>query len=378
MAALLLVGSTSLKAQTAEDPFPDVNSTKYQGYMTLTATVKQSETTVLDGIVAIYCGDEMRGKARIGNGAGDPHLAYISVYGENSGDVLYVKVFANGFVYELHPGDLTYEWQGNKGSYSNPYVITLPPVVTLLDRDTDAAVGQKNADIVAASAGTVCDVLLNGRTLYKDGSWNTLCLPFSLTAEQIASSSLAGCTLMELDVTGTYDTDKHTGYDAESHTLYLYFTTASAITAGKPYLIKWESGDEIVTPRFPSVTLASALTDVASTDGKVVFKGTYTTRNFDATNKDILFLGSGNNLYYPENGACIGSQRAYFELNTASAAALRHMVLSFGDGTTMIEDTFSFAESVEETWYDLHGRLLNGRPTTRGLYIMNGKKIAIE
>ena len=34
-----------------------------------------------------------------------------------------------------------------------------------------------------------CDVVLTGRTLYKDGKWNTLCLPFDVT---IADSPLAG------------------------------------------------------------------------------------------------------------------------------------------------------------------------------------------
>ena len=31
-----------------------------------------------------------------------------------------------------------------------------------------------------------------------------------------------------------------------------------------------------------------------------------------------------------------------------------------------------------ERYYDLNGRPINGKPTQRGIYIMNGKKIMIE
>ena len=66
------------------------------------------------------------------------------------------------------------------------------------------------------------DVQLTGRTLAIDGYWNTLCLPFGLTAEQLEASPLAGATLMELDTGGTYD-NRQTGFDATTGTLYLFF-----------------------------------------------------------------------------------------------------------------------------------------------------------
>ena len=36
---------------------------------------------------------------------------------------------------------------------------------------------------------------LTNRTLYKDGEWNTICLPFSLDATQLAESPLAGASI---------------------------------------------------------------------------------------------------------------------------------------------------------------------------------------
>jgi hypothetical protein len=30
------------------------------------------------------------------------------------------------------------------------------------------------------------------------------------------------------------------------------------------------------------------------------------------------------------------------------------------------------------TWYDLNGRKLNGMPTKKGVYIMNGRKVVVK
>ena len=47
-----------------------------------------------------------------------------------------------------------------------------------------------NAEVIAKYDGqSVSKVTLSGRTLYKDGSWNTLCLPFDVALE---GSPLAG------------------------------------------------------------------------------------------------------------------------------------------------------------------------------------------
>ena len=220
--ALLLVGSASLKAQTG-DPFGDVDTYKYQGTMTITAQVKQNGNVVTDAVVAVYQEDELRGKKRVGDGT-HPELAFLTVYGDYTGSPQYLrfKVYTNGMTFECNPNpSITYEFYGSLGTPSNPYVITLP---VSLANDAD------NSDVLATFGGQTCDVVLAGRTLFKDGSWNTLCLPFSLSAEQIAASTdFAAGVVMELDVT------EKNGFDTTNGTLYLYFKTATAIEAGVPY-----------------------------------------------------------------------------------------------------------------------------------------------
>ncbi len=67
-------------------------------------------------------------------------------------------------------------------------------IIIILADDAD------NSEILYENKGKKAQsVTLMGRTLHKDGSWNTLFLPFSLTAEEIAESPLADAVIMELD-----------------------------------------------------------------------------------------------------------------------------------------------------------------------------------
>ena len=222
-------------------------------------------------------------------------------------------------------------------------------------------------------------VALNGRTLYKDGDWNTLCLPFEVTAEQLAVAThpLFGATIMELDVSGIYETDKQTGFDAASGTLYLYFKETTSIVAGRPYIIKWETtGDNLVSPVFIGVTIDATTNNVAFTGGS--FKGTYASHTFESDDRSILFMGSSNTLTWPKSGARIGACRAYFDLGSNSGG-VRGFSLSFGDDEATGIVTMSDVRSqMSDVWYSLDGKKLDGVPTRKGLYINNGRKVVIK
>ena len=99
----------------------------------------------------------------------------------------------------------------------------------LLDDDSAQPVGKKNTDIIASKKGAA-NVMLQDRILYRDGDWNTLCLPFPLTT--FRDTPLEGFTVMELDGTASH---------LDGSTLYLNFTPATSIEAGKPYIVKSNS-----------------------------------------------------------------------------------------------------------------------------------------
>ena len=50
-----------------------------------------------------------------------------------------------------------------------------------------------------------------------------------------------------------------------------------------------------------------------------------------------------------------------------------------GGSTTGIEDVMAgYSEQTDEQWYDLNGRKLQGRPTVKGVYILNGRKTVVR
>ena len=259
----------------------------------------------------------------------------------------------------------------------------VPTTPLVLDNTSD----NSSAIATAATNGGYYDMTLSNRTLWKDGAWNTLCLPFN--ADLIGD--LADATLMELDVTGKYDTDKQTGLDADG-TLYLYFKEALSIAVGKPYIIKWDSGSIIENPMFTGVTVSCDTTVcIESADGNVTFRGTYNAQTFTTDNRNILFLGGENRLYDPLNGAGIGACHAYFQLNnglTAGDLPANGVKMFFGNGETGIASPKSSPEGKDfsrllqkgtrEAWYTLDGRRLSGKPAKKGVYIHCNTKVAIK
>ena len=248
-----------------------------------------------------------------------------------------------------------------------------------------------NSSTISEWNGGVAEVTLSGRTLYKDGAWNTLCLPFSLSAEQIAANTdFAGATLMTMDVT------KKNGFDVEDGTLYLWFKTATEIEAGVPYLVKWDKAADydnnpsvydIVSPVFKGVTVSNstAQTVESKTAGleTVQMVGTYSPVGVTADDKSILFLGDANTLYYSTVDRQIRSYRAYFSvpyINGHAEAKARAFALSFdGEETTgILEVSANYNGVKDDVWYSLDGVRLSGKPTQRGMYINKGKKILVK
>jgi len=246
-----------------------------------------------------------------------------------------------------------------------------------------------NTTFINGHDGDVYDITLAGRTLYKDGKWNTLCLPFSVT---IDGSPLAGATarpLAEASISGT--------------TLNLTFGAAvTTLQAGTPYIIKWAKADgydeasedirDIKNPVFNGVTIDAAQHDYDNRqngDQRVRFVGTYAPLSFDAENKSILMMGAANTLYYPLAGASIGAQRAYFligddatEPAAAPAARLTAFNINFGDseatGILVVNGVNEVTGVNDNSWYTLDGRRLVGKPSHAGVYINKGIKVVIK
>ena len=130
LAGLLLWPAAS-SAQSADDiafdkeidpngVFPVVNSHKYPNTMTITMqAIIGDETLGTDAIIAVFAGDEIRGKERPVND--NEKLAYLTVYGANSTKLTF-KVWHNGTVYKCSQ-PLTFENESTVGSPTAPFII---------------------------------------------------------------------------------------------------------------------------------------------------------------------------------------------------------------------------------------------------------------
>ena len=367
--ALLVLGSANLMGQSH---FPDrsVPAFKYYGSMTITAQVVQNGEPVTEGEVAVYCGDEFRGVDEVGNDPTHPNLVYLTSYGDYTGkhQYLHFRVYTGGHFYTCTPNpSLEYVVFDMIGKTSEPYIIDITPVSLVNNAD--------NTELLTTWEDKTCDVVLSGRSLTKDGNWNTLCLPFPMTSEQIAASDLSDAVIMELDNTIT---GSSLGSDG---TLTLKFVAASDIEAGKPYIVKWEnSSGSVSNPVFEGVTITgTAPTDVTSYDGTVTFTGTYGPALLPGNVKTNLYLGANNTLYYPNvNNFYVNACRAYFQLEPSVVPEVKAFVFEFGeDEATALnfnEESGIRNEEPAAAVYDLSGRkMFNG--LKEGVYIVNGKKI---
>ena len=286
-----------------------------------------------------------------------------------------------------------------------------------LDEITEIALvdNADNSGLITGVNGLTLNVTLQGCKLYKDGDWNTLVLPFNVTADELDTSNhpLHGTTIMELDVEGYYegntrydtpaDGRKQTGYDATTGTLNLYFKPVydyffppqGGLKAGKPYLISWAKAPnydqadpdtrDLKNPEFTGVTIDNTDRSVTSSDGYVTFKGTYDRLEWNTENNSILFLGANNTLYWPQPSnnktPYLNACRAYFQLNNGLTAAEVSAARMNFDGENEVNGVKEVNATLgvnDDSWYTLNGVKLSGKPTKAGLYIHNGKKVIIK
>ena len=268
--------------------------------------------------------------------------------------------------------------------------------LTLVDAsDNNAAIG------AAAGDGKLYAVTLSGRTLYKDGSWNTLCLPFAVDLTASGTLSGDGVQAMTLNTSSS---------NLTGSTLTLNFDAAETIPAGTPFIIKWDKPDgyvaydgtnaatcsDLVSPVFMGVTIDAEKHDATVTD-VLTFTGTYApvTITDAAGDNTKLYLGAANKLYWPTaTDFELKPFRAYFQLaegitadepvSSSNARQIRAFNLNFGDdeatGIVSAEansSLFTLHSSLSE-WYTLDGRKLQAQPTKPGLYIHGGRKVLVR
>ena len=258
---------------------------------------------------------------------------------------------------------LAFKYEGNNahGWYVDDVMVAVPANITLADN------GNTNSSIIESNNGKIANVTLSGRTLYKDGDWNTIYLPFDVT---IADSPLNGAiakTLTDAEVSG-------------EHVSLTFGDAVDVLKAGVPYIIKWAEGNNISDPKFSNVLINK--TEHLISLANVIFNGNYNAFNVTSADEGIYFMAAGDDTYdgilrKAAVGRTMKPFRAYFDFSGIPATA-RQFILNFGDGEVSgIAELATDGES-SGNWYNVNGMKLDKQPTRKGLYIQNGKKIVVK
>ncbi|MBQ6681237.1 MAG: hypothetical protein IJM78_03295 [Prevotella sp.] len=191
-------------------------------------------------------------------------------------------------------------------------------------------------------------------------TWNTLCLPFSLTASQISA------------VWGNTEIYAYTGQNGTT----MHFSPVEEIEAGVPYLIKVQN--VVAKPQFSGVNI-SALQPQVINIGDYAFAGTYT-RYAMAYGGSQLMMKTNGMLAAPTPAPnnWLNGMRAYFVVPVSDSNAAKIDVAGISDDLRSIND--SGVILTDNRIYNLKGQLMKANPSQlpSGIYIMNGKKIVIR
>ena len=184
-------------------------------------------------------------------------------------------------------------------------------------RTVNISDNEDNASLLAGllSSGETVNMQIT-RSLQMDGDYNPLCLPFNLSAEQLADED---CPLYNFK----FKVFDHTGI--ENGETVIYVAEASNIEAGVPYFASYQGTPTDATSEllFRDVTITASEAGTKTCDN-VTYHGNFSPSALSATtevNPASLFIGDNNTIYYPNTDVNIKAFRAYFTIDYSNDSA---------------------------------------------------------
>ena len=234
------------------------------------------------------------------------------------------------------------------------------PIDLVLDCNGD------NFETIQANDGAWANVTINNLTLKKDGKWQAVCLPFDVDVE---NSPLAGAdvrTLESVTVTNAVCT-----LDCP--------TPQTTMEANKPYILRWNEGEDIVNPVFEDVTIKFVRMDDSGQWLKIEDAG-YFGAHYDYIGimPDMLYLGNQSPILTKTDTSIeLHAFEGFFFIYTSIQSVASVFVLNTGyedDLITGIAGVNANADS--DAIYNLAGQRLS--KTQKGVNIVGSKKILVK
>ena len=236
--------------------------------------------------------------------------------------------------------------------------ITLPDVV--LDANSN------NSTTIYDNNGERVNVTIKNQTIKKDGKWWSICLPFDLELE---GSILEGIQLRQ--PSGTVK-------EVDTYLIIDCLTECDKIEAGKPYMYKFEPGEDIVNPVFEDVVMNAISQDITIDGGKAEF---FTTYFLGYSDEDYFYVMDGNirlgrlNL---QKDMAVKAFECYFYVDPDYNATLDGIGLNFDDNLLDILTGVDKVEAAEKDVpiYNTAGQRLD--KARKGINIIGDKKVLVK
>lgn len=260
----------------------------------------------------------------------------------------------------------------------NKYVYIYKSITPSLTLETSKSLSEtvKDKDIT----GKVPSIKID-RPFVADGGWYSICLPFSLTADDI-NKQFKGAEFQEFN-----------GVEQQDKTINLKFKKVTTTEAGKPYLIKPRkditAADLTFINKLIEQTTPVDVNHKLDSDANKTFsfKGVFspfTANSEELADKNIKFLSGekGLDLVSPNDTGTMKCYRAYFVFPGKKGIVETEAKITNHDEATAVQPVKRQEAETEHVVFSISGqkvaKVKNASQLPKGVYIINKKRIMVK
>lgn len=320
----------------------------------------------------------------------DPTNGFLSVYGSRpylrsrTNSVMTIKsINEEGKVdFRSNSPAANLGFESNKFIFADnklKYVYIYKSITPSLTLETSKSLSEtvKDKDIT----GKVIPSIKIDRSFVADGGWYSICLPFSLTEDDI-KNQFKGAVFQGFN-----------GVEQQDKTINLKFKKVTTTEAGKPYLIKPKKDITAADLTFNNKLIDQTTpVDVSYKLGSdanktFTFKGVFspfTANSEELADKNIKFLSGekGLDLVSPNGTGTMKCYRAYFVFPGEKVIVETEAKITNHDEATAVQPVKSQEAETEHVVFSISGqkvaKVKNASQLPKGVYIINKKRIMVK
>lgn len=261
----------------------------------------------------------------------------------------------------------------------NKYVYIYKSITPSLTLETSKSLSETVKD--KNITGKVIPSIKIDRSFVADGGWYTICLPFSLTEDDI-KNQFKGAVFQGFN-----------GVEQQDKTINLKFKKVTTTEAGKPYLIKptkyITAADLTFNNKLIDQTTPVDVSYKLGSDANktFTFKGVFspfTANSEELADKNIKFLSGekGLDLVSPNGTGTMKCYRAYFVFPGKKSIVETEAKITNHDEATAVQPVKRQEAETEHVVFSISGQKMgkvkNASQLPKGVYIINKKRIMVK